>query len=124
MILKIIMLRVFCKYMRPLWDESLQNIYSNAEYERVYGKSLTELESEWRAYLDNKIIIINYDDEELIDLNEQIKYAYQNFFSTIYTSPNMIEPYLALDQARLAMLGLDFSDSRKHLAEYYSLINR
>lgn len=114
----------FIKYLAETYEvEKIGLIYPNANYENFYGKTLVELEYEWREYLLQKDIAISFDPQKLIESNQKLKEAYRHFFYYYFTSPSMVHPYIALDQARLALLSLRFDDVNSYLDQYYSFIN-
>ena len=113
----------FVKYLVETYgEEKLGEIYTNADYERFYDKSLIDLENEWRDHLFNLATPLGFSYQDLISLNNQLKSAYHSFFASEFTSPEMLAPYMALDQARLAFLSLHFDEAKALIADYYELV--
>jgi hypothetical protein len=113
----------FVKYLIEIYGvEKLGTVYASDQYIDVYGKSLQDLEIEWHTALHNLNIPVPFDPQELIDLNAQLKAGYLRFFADIFTRPDMIRPYMLLDQARLAELELRFADAKELLSQFNDAI--
>lgn len=114
----------FVKYLIEKYGvEKLGQVYPTNDYEKVYGRSLYDLVKEWQNYLHNRPESIPFDLLELINLNRDLKSAYSRYFLEFYTSPEMVKPYMALDQARLATLRMQFVEARILLDQFYIYLN-
>lgn len=111
----------FIQYMvRAYGIEKLGEVYSNGQYESVYGKTLVELEREWRQALRETDMPLSVDPQELIEINSRIKDASQHFFRSYFSAPNYLPAYIALDQARLSLLNGELGKADDFLAQYYA----
>jgi len=99
--------------------EKLGLVYSSNDYAGIYGKTLMDLESEWKTDLASRQITLNFDPQQLIETNLAIKNAYYDFFSGVFTVSNSLPSYLALDGARLAMLEGRLEVARNLLDQYW-----
>lgn len=87
-------------------------LYSTGNYSGVYGKSLTELETEWLAELDSTSSDLAVQPEALINTVEEVKIAYDQLFTGFNGSPESLKAYKTIDSARIAMLEGRFEDAK------------
>ena len=88
--------------------EKFGQVYHTLDYPAVYGKTLEQLEFEWKASITSEDIPPELDTARLVSSVNRFVRANQVFYDTFNASPASLLAYRELDKARLALLSADF----------------
>ena len=91
-------------------------LYPTGEYTMVYGRSLSALEQEWLAALDNNVKDVAFDPQTLIGAVNAVSQAYSELFNGFSGTSKEQAAYEKVDQARIALLEGRFEDVNMYLA--------
>lgn len=83
---------------------SFGSLYSSNDFYGIYGKSIVDLENEWRNHLAVLSIPAALDPQRLVQAVEDMEGAYWTFLPQFVGTPSQVEAYIELDQARIALL--------------------
>lgn len=101
--------------------EPLSRLYHTSDYTNLYGKSLPELDAEWRATLQARKGELVLDPIALVDYTHEVTIAYNYVFHNYNGTVTFHEAYLAMDQARVALWQGNYPETRRWLDEVYSI---
>lgn len=87
--------------------EKFSQVYHTLEFEQVYGKDLEQLEWEWKSSISQDDIPENLDPTRYIAAVDQFVAANGIFYESFSPTQQIFQAYLALDDARLALLAAD-----------------
>jgi hypothetical protein len=104
-----------------------KRVYTSGHYVEVYGKDLSALEAEWRAYLrsDRAAGPFAPDSRRYLDGIEAVQAAYERLFAALESRrPVPLAAYQALDAARIAADRADAQATERGLATFDKLLRR
>jgi hypothetical protein len=104
-----------------------KRVYTSGHYVEVYGKDLSALEAEWRAYLrsDRAAGPFAPDSPRYLDGIEAVQAAYERLFAALESRrPVPLAAYQALDAARIAADRADAQATERGLATFDKLLRR
>jgi LysM repeat protein len=102
--------------------QSFAQLYPTGDFGFVYGKSINEIEEEWRSYLNTNDSTNEGDFPDFISSVNDIKSAYENFFSSFTGSNTQIAVYRELDKARIALLQGRLESFNEHMNNFHILL--
>jgi len=106
----------FVQYLIETYGaDRFADLYSTGHYSDVYGKSLSALETEWRAALEEVDVESDLDPDALREATEALATAYDELFADFGGEEEDWQAYLELDAARIALLEGRFDDVDAHL---------
>ncbi len=106
----------FVQYLVETYGaEKFGQLYPTGSYSTVYNKSLTALESEWLAAIEQEREPLPFEPPELLDAVDAVGTAYSDLFAGFSGTPAQMEAYRAVDAARIALLEGRFEDVAIHL---------
>jgi len=112
----------FVKYLVDTFGiDALKFVYHSGDYEGVYGRSLSGLESEWRTQLASVPIPTELNPTELVQSVKQLENSYSSFFYSFSGTAKQRNAYRELDQARIALLEGKLIEMQNHLNTFKSL---
>lgn len=103
--------------------EPLKLIYHSGDYEGVYGKSLNELENDWRNHFGTLLLPELLDPIELVNAVKDLENTYDTFFSTFSGTPAQLDAYRELDRARIALLQGNLLEMRNSLDSFEKIVD-
>jgi FOG: LysM repeat len=83
--------------------EVFRRLYPKGDFRSLYGRSLEELEAEWRADLEAGPLPTDLDGAEWLRAEEAVRRAYEALFARFRGTPEDLERYHRIDQARLML---------------------
>lgn len=98
--------------------QSFGLLYPSGNFESVYGKSTSELETEWRDILAMEPVPTGLSPERLVNSVARLEGIYLDFFSGFSGTASQMEAYRELDLARLALLSGDLDGFDEQLILY------
>ncbi len=99
-----------------------KQLFTSADYPGTYGRTLAQLEREWRETLDAAADDLTFDPEDLVTSVDKVADAYDLLFTDFGGTKAQMEAYRVLDQARIAILQGRVADTQTHLAEFETLL--
>lgn len=84
--------------------EPFGRLYPSDNYAAIYGKTLAELESDWRATLAARSLPLSVAPEDLVAGVDAVQAAYGQLFTNFAGTPDELAAYEALDGVRIALL--------------------
>jgi hypothetical protein len=100
---------------------SMTSLYHSSDYLALYGKSLGDLDQEWRASLEARKAELTLNTAALISFNKEVTAAYDTIFKNYDNTGSMHQAYLAIDRARIALWQADYPSTRRWLDQVYQL---
>lgn len=97
---------------------SFGQLYSTEDYQGIYGRSLPDIEKEWRENLASPDDLEVPDPSELTTLVDDVTSSYASFFPSFTGTTIQIDAYRELDNARIALLEGRFEDARQSLTSF------
>lgn len=83
--------------------ERFRALYPRGDYQRIYGKSLAELEAEWREALRTQPPPEDPDGQQWLEATARLQAAYRHLFAQFEGAPSQEARYRRLDAARIAL---------------------
>lgn len=84
--------------------EPFGRLYPSGDYAAIYGKTLAELETDWRATLAAPTLPVSVAPENLVAGVDALQAAYGQLFTNFMGTPDELAAYRALDGVRIALL--------------------
>jgi LysM repeat protein len=97
-------------------------LYSTEDYYGIYGRSLPELEKEWREQLASQDDLEVLNPTESPALVEEVTASYASFFSSFTGTAIQINAYRELDNARIALLEGRFEAADQSLTLFHEYL--
>ena len=104
--------------------EPFSRLYTTSSFEKIYGKTLAELEQEWRTSLKQAPLPGDLAPAELVQAVRTFESAYRDFVPTFIGLPRQQQAYYELDQARLALLRLDLPEVYRRLEAERTILKK
>ncbi len=104
-----------------------KRVYTSGDYVGVYGKDLSALEAEWRAYLRSDRAAGPYapDSRRYLDGIEAVQAGYERLFAALETGrPVPLAAYQALDAARIAADRAKYTETNNRLRSFEQSLPR
>lgn len=100
--------------------EQFDALYETGNYEGIYGRSLTQVDQDWQAWLT--AVPVTVDANQLIQSVNNVAAAYDQYVAASAGGVHANwEAYQHLNRARLATNQGQFAQSEAELAQFYSL---
>ena len=112
----------FVQYLVETYGlQTMSKLYHSSEYMTLYGKSLPDLDQEWRLDLQGHQSEMTIDPAILVSATQEVTQAYEYVFRNINDTATMHQAYLAIDQARIALWKGDYTSTHLWLSRVYQL---
>lgn len=112
----------FVQYLVETYGlQSMSQLYHSSDYMSLYGKSLSDLDQEWRAALQSRKSQMTIDPATLVSATQEVSRVYEYVFRNMNDTATMHQAYLAVDQARIALWKGDYSSMHTWLSRVYQL---
>lgn len=102
--------------------EAFSRLYHTSDYQDIYGKSMGELTSDWRAWLASRRSELFLDPGTMIQETDKVTRAYEAVLDTYDGSRTMHSAYGAIDKARTALWRGDYLAVDAWLRQVYVLL--
>lgn len=102
--------------------DNFATVYHTGDYQNTYGKSITELESEWITTIQDTQSF-PFDPDDLIYYVDEVAKAYDLLFSDFEGTEHDMAAYEKLDQARMALLQGNLNDTGYYLSAFADILN-
>jgi LysM repeat protein len=83
--------------------EVFRRLYPKGDFQSLYGRPPEELEAEWRMDLEARPLPAGLDGAEWLRAEEAVRRAYEDLFARFRGTPEDLDRYHRIDQARLAL---------------------
>ena len=104
--------------------ESFAEVYHTGDYYGVYGRSLADLEAEWKATVESSSYSLPVDPDRLVYYVTEVAAAYDRLFTGFAGTPVQLEAYRTLDRARTALLEGNLDETESRLRRFEQLLSR
>jgi LysM repeat protein len=101
---------------------TFSEVYLNGDYRAVYGRTLTQLESDWIAALGEAAEDLPFDAAELAEVATQVDDAYRRLWADFEGTPAQFIAYARLDRARLSLWQGRLTAAQEHLQVLETLL--
>jgi hypothetical protein len=101
---------------------AFSEVYLNGDYRAVYGRTLGQLESDWRAALGEAADDLPFDAAELVQIAIQVDDAYRRLWADFEGTPAQFIAYARLDRARLSLWQGRLTAAQEHLQVLETLL--
>jgi LysM repeat protein len=99
-------------------------VYSTNDFSSVYGKSLVELEGDWRSSLKSAGYPDCFDPVRLVKTVDRVENAYWDFLPKFTGTEKQAQAYMYLDRARIALLEGNLDQADKYLILFDEIRSR
>jgi LysM repeat protein len=112
----------FVKYLVDAYGiDALKLVYHAGDYSDVYGRSLVELEQDWRVYLATVPVPAGLDPPAYVSAVKRVEDSYGWFFARFNGTAKQLSAYRELDRARIALLEGDLDALQNSLDAFNAL---
>jgi LysM repeat protein len=112
----------FVQYLVQTYGlQPMSQLYHSSDYMALYGKSLPDLDQEWRTSELARQSQMIIDPAALVSYTQEVTSVYGYVFNNLNDTATSHQAYLAVDQARIALWKGDYASVRLWLDNVYQL---
>ena len=102
--------------------DKMATLYHSSDYQALYGKSLADLDSDWKATLAAHQGSLTVDPKALADYTDEVGNTYGFVVNNFADTDVLHQAYGAVDQARIALWKGDYDATRRWLDTVYAVL--